>query len=69
MKMEMKTIHLIDVTDFRLSDGSGSAEWFTGAFEALGLNEETDLVILDGTDGEYPSLDECCGGGRGVIVS
>ncbi len=67
--MDRKTIHLIDVTDFRLSDGSGSAEWFVGAFETLGLDGETDLVIHDGTAGEYPSLDECCSGGRGVIIS
>lgn len=67
--MERKTIHLIDVTDFRLSDGSGSAEWFTDAFAKLGLDGEAGLVVHDGTAGEYPSIEKCCGIGRGVIVS
>jgi GMP synthase (glutamine-hydrolysing) len=66
---ERKTIHLIDVTDFRLSDGSGSAEWFTDAFARLGLEGKILLVVHDGTAGRYPSIEECCGNGRGVIVS
>ncbi len=67
--MERSRIHLIDVTDFRLSDGSGSAEWFTGAFEKLGLGGEADLFIHDGTAGEFPSAEDCCCGRTGTIVS
>lgn len=69
MIMDRKTIHLIDVTDFQLSDGSGSARWFTDAFATLGLGGEADLVVHDGVAGEFPGTGECCGDRRGVIVS
>jgi GMP synthase-like glutamine amidotransferase len=65
----MKKIHLIDVTDFTLPDGSGSAEWFTDAFEALDLLGEAELIIHDGTALDFPSIDDCAGDGSGVIVS
>ena len=67
--MKKTTIHLIDVTDFRLSDGSGSAQWFTDAFEKLDLGGEADLVIHDGTSGDFPSIDECRAGDTGTIIS
>jgi GMP synthase (glutamine-hydrolysing) len=67
--MSRKKIHLIDVTDFRLPDGSGSADWFREAFTALGLDGEADLHVHDGTAGVFPSAGDCCGDGRGVIVS
>jgi GMP synthase (glutamine-hydrolysing) len=67
--MKKSTIHLIDVTDFSLPDGSGSALWFSDAFERLGLSGESDLIVHDGTDASFPALEECCGPGRGVIVS
>ncbi len=66
---EKATIHLIDVTDFELSDGSGSAQWFTDAFEKLGLGAEADLVIHDGTAGDLPTIDECLAGGAGTMIS
>jgi GMP synthase (glutamine-hydrolysing) len=69
MIMGKATIRLIDVTDFRLSDGSGSAEWFTDAFEKLDLGVEADLVIHDGTAGDFPSIDQCRAGGTGTIIS
>lgn len=69
MIMDKATIHLIDVTDFRLSDGSGSAEWFTDAFATLGLGGKADLIIHDGTAGEFPSIEECGEGGTGTIIS
>ena len=62
-------IHLIDVTDFRLTDGTGSADWFRGAFKALGLLEEIDFIVYDGTAGEFPSIKETAGGGNGIIVT
>ncbi len=66
----MKTaIHLIDVTDFRLLDGTGSADWFRGAFEALGLLDEIDFIVYDGTAGEFPPVDEVSDGGNGIIVT
>jgi GMP synthase (glutamine-hydrolysing) len=67
--MNRKTIHLIDVTDFRLSDGSGSAQWFTDAFASLGLDDEAELVVHDGTAGDFPSVDRCCAPGTGTIIS
>jgi len=67
--MEQATIHLIDVTDFTLADGSGSAHWFTEAFETLGLGARARLVVHDGIADGLPEVDECCGPGRGVVVS
>ncbi len=67
--MKKAAIHLIDVTDFRLSDGSGSAEWFTDAFEKLDLGGESDLVIHDGTSVDFPSIDDCLAGDTGTIIS
>ena len=67
--MDRATIHLIDVTDFRLSDGSGSEQWFTDAFGKLGLGGDADLVIHDGTAGILPSIDECLASGTGTIIS
>lgn len=67
--MEKATIHLIDVTDFQLSDGSRSAEWFTDAFEKLGLGGDADLIIHDGTAGDLPSLEQCRAEGAGTIIS
>lgn len=66
---EKATIHLIDVTDFELSDGSGSAQWFADAFGKLGLEGEADLVIHDGTAGIFPTIDECLASGTGTIIS
>ena len=66
----MKTaIHLIDVTDFRLPDGTGSADWFRGAFEALGLLGSIDLIVYDGTAGEFPSIEKAAEDGNGIIVT
>jgi GMP synthase-like glutamine amidotransferase len=62
-------IHLIDVTDFRLPDGTRSADWFRGAFEALGLLGSIDLVVYDGTAGEFPSIKGTSGDGNGIIVT
>ena len=62
-------IHLIDVTDFTLPDGTASADWFRDAFSALGLDERVDLRIYDGTSGRLPSLEEVSQAGNGVIVT
>jgi len=67
--MAKAEIHLIDVTDFNLPDGSGSADWFSGAFETLGLGDRADLVIHDGAEGDLPAVPDCVGGGTGTIVS
>lgn len=66
----MKTqIHLIDVTDFRLPDGTASADWFCEAFAALGLDERVELRIYDGTDCLLPNPKEIMRPGNGVIVT
>ena len=64
-----KKINLIDVTDFSLPDGSGSREWFTEAFDDLGLLSEVDLRIWDGISGELPSLDSIALAGDAVMIS
>ena len=62
-------IHLIDVTDFTLTDGSKSADWFRAAFAALGLREEVELHVHDGTTGSFPTIEDAAGSGRGIIVT
>ncbi len=63
------TIHLIDVTDFTLSDATKSTHWFTAAFQALGLRDSIELVSHDGVEGKLPDLSDAVGAGRGVIVT
>lgn len=62
-------IHLIDVTDFTLSDGSKSADWFKKAFQSLGLLDSVELLVYDGVGGKLPEAVEVTGTGGGVIVS
>jgi GMP synthase (glutamine-hydrolysing) len=62
-------IHLIDVTDFALPDGSRSRDWFAAAFDALGLLGSIDLRGYDGTIGELPALVEASRDGHGIVVS
>ncbi|MBN2185046.1 MAG: type 1 glutamine amidotransferase [Candidatus Krumholzibacteriota bacterium] len=64
-----KKINLIDVTDFSLPDGSGSSEWFTEAFEDLGLFSEVDLVVWDGVSGELPPVERIERAGDAVMIS
>jgi GMP synthase-like glutamine amidotransferase len=63
-----RTIHLLDVTDFRLADGTNSTDWFRAAFEALDLSG-IDLRPYDSTQLAYPALDEACSRGHGIIVT
>jgi GMP synthase (glutamine-hydrolysing) len=62
-------VHLVDVTDFSLPDGTRSADWFRSAFETLGLRGRIDLIVYDGTVGELPSLDIVSREGNGIIVT
>jgi GMP synthase (glutamine-hydrolysing) len=62
-------IHLIDITDFVLSDGTKSADWFRDAFGALGLLEAIEFVAHDGIAGALPNISEAAGEGHGIIVS
>ncbi len=64
-----KKIDLIDVTDFSLPDGSSSGEWFTEAFEDLGLLSEVDLNVWDGISGELPSLDRIAQADDAIMIS
>lgn len=63
------TIHLIDVTDFTLPDGSRSTDWFTRAFSALGILDEIDFRSHDGASGELPEIAEVARPGHGTIVT
>jgi len=62
-------IHLIDVTDLTLPDGTRSTDWFREAFRALGLLERIDFRSHDGVSGEYPDLALAAADGHGIIVS
>jgi GMP synthase-like glutamine amidotransferase len=62
-------IHLLDVTDFTLKDGTVSADWFREAFTALGLLETVGFVVHDGTVGDLPTVSDAMGAGHGIIVS
>jgi GMP synthase-like glutamine amidotransferase len=63
------TIHLIDVTDFTLLDGTKSADWFGDAFRTLGLLDMIELVSYDGVGGELPEVAQASAPGGGVIVT
>ena len=66
----MKTlIHLVDVTDFTLPDGTASADWFEEAIGTLGLGERVELHVYDGTAGLLPALDEVKKPGNAIIVT
>ena len=66
----MKTIiHLVDVTDFTLPDGTASADWFRDAFATLGLEERAELCVYDGTAALLPGLEKVSRQGNGVIVT
>ena len=62
-------IHLVDVTDFRLRDGTASADWFEAAFAALGLGGRAELRVYDGTAGRLPGTEEVSRPGNAVIVT
>ena len=62
-------IHLIDVTDFTLPEGTRSTDWFREAFRALGLLERIDFRSYDGISGKYPDLAPAAVDGHGIIVS
>jgi len=62
-------VHLVDVTDFTLPDGTASADWFAAAFDALGLDERAELRVYDGTAGGLPDAAEASKPGNAVIVT
>jgi GMP synthase (glutamine-hydrolysing) len=62
-------IHIVDVTDFELPDGTRSFDWFRAAYEALGLAGKVELVRHDGTAGELPDAEAAAREGHGLIVS
>jgi len=62
-------IHLIDVSDFTLPDGTKSTDWFREAFRALGLLERIEFRSYDGVSGTYPDLALAAADGHGIIVS
>lgn len=66
----MKTfIHIVDVTDFTLPDGTASADWFGDAFATLELERRAELRVYDGTAGLLPDLEEVSRPGNAVIVT
>lgn len=62
-------IHIVDVTDFALPDGTKSFDWFRAAFERLGLQGRVTLMPHDGVSGDLPDGADVARDGRGVIVS
>jgi GMP synthase-like glutamine amidotransferase len=62
-------VHLLDVTDFELPDGTTSGDWFKDAFEVLGIDEMIEYNVYDGTLGSFPDLDELEGNKGGIIIS
>jgi GMP synthase (glutamine-hydrolysing) len=62
-------VHLVDVTDFTLPDGTRSAEWFDDAFAVLGLGGRAELRVYDGTAGFMPEPEEVSKPGNAVIVT
>jgi GMP synthase-like glutamine amidotransferase len=62
-------IHLVDVTDFTLPDGTASADWFGDAFTVLGLGGRAELRVYDGTAGRLPDPDEVSRPGNAVVVT
>ncbi|MDD4858561.1 MAG: type 1 glutamine amidotransferase, partial [Candidatus Krumholzibacteria bacterium] len=62
-------IHLIDVTDFALPDGTKSSDWFRNALDALDLIDSVDFRKYDGVSLELPALAGSSGDAHGIIVS
>lgn len=62
-------LHLLDVTDFRLPDGSASVDWFRGAFSALDLNDRIELTVHDSTAGEFPPVESLDDPLTGILIS
>jgi len=61
--------HFIDVTDFKLTDGTVSSDWFRGSLDALGIAENVKLRVYDGTAGNLPEAGKVSTGGNCVIIS
>jgi GMP synthase (glutamine-hydrolysing) len=62
-------VHLIDVTNFSLRDGSKSTDWFREAFRSLELLESIDFRSYDGVAGKHPELALATEHGHGIVVS
>jgi GMP synthase (glutamine-hydrolysing) len=62
-------LHLIDVTDFTLPDGTRSEDWFREAFAALGMDDRIELIVHEGAGGRLPDIDDVSGPGRAIVVS
>jgi len=62
-------IHIVDVTDFNLPDGTKSVDWFMKAFGKLGLLDRIDLQVYDGTESIFPEPDEVKDGKGGIIIT
>lgn len=63
------TVHLIDVTEFVLPDGTASADWFREAFRSLGLLDSIEYIVYDGVAGKLPDPAATCEAGHGIIVT
>jgi len=66
----MKTVvHLIDVTEFVLPDGTASADWFREAFRSLGVLDSIEYLVYDGLSGRLPDPAATSEAGHGIIVT
>ncbi len=62
-------VHFIDVTDFKLQDGSISSDWLRGSFDLLGITERVELSVYDGVSAILPEPEEVCEDGNCVMIS
>jgi len=67
--MAKPKVHIVDVTDFNLPDGTKSTDWFMNAFEKLDLLGRVDIESYDGTAEVFPDLDSLKEGTDGIIIT
>jgi GMP synthase (glutamine-hydrolysing) len=62
-------VHFIDLTDFKLPDGTVSSDWFRHSLDVLGITERVELLVYDGVSGILPEPEEVCEDGNCVMIS
>ena len=62
-------VHFIDVTDFKLPDGTVSSDWLRDSLDVLGVTKWVELSVYDGVSGILPEPEEVCEDGNCVMIS